>query len=984
MKHPLAAACLAACLGAGHAADAPPFTLADLTFSAAAGVSEDPAAPVTVQVTLTSALAIDPQRATWAVRRTRELLWSDPSDIWKTTFTDYETVASGVLAEVGATTEVLTLTVTVTPGRYGAFSLLVDADGDGTQPAQRVAGFVVIRAAARGFRPQSPFQAGLPPQPHQATSESIAVAGRLGIKWVRAGDGLTSIAPKRGADTYDFARNDSVFAALREHGILMHGELMTYGMTPIPTIGGKAITFIPGRKANIVVPPEHFGAVGTFGTWADQLYHLVKRHPDVLVEGYLRNEPWEGGGITNWHATSAYLREALAVAHAATKAANPDFLIAGVDSMDNYLDQIHLGDLDHLIDRTTHHNYGASHKDNRCVVLSHALGKPALENENWASPADFSVIATNTAKLAAGLAMVHPLSKAYLLDLPTKNAHLAAPRPVGQAIATWLHFVEDCDFSAELSPWALPYIYLFRGRAGVAADKHCAVVVGRIHHYGGGYTPGQGDAFFPEITSDGTLLISDPQHLLSLFDIEGNQVELHADGVLRVPLTEEPYYLRSQRGYDHLHAVLTAATAEFAGTGTQLAVLDLTRPLDQHPPLRVIVGNRLRRQDTVTVRVEVPPGWQLEPAEQRVDLAAGETRELAFTVVAATPDARNRYPVRLVADGLGGRQTCEDTVSVCVFRRGTPTLDGDLDDWQRLGAIPVLLDDGKTEITAAEQLWFPMYDTAGGEVPGRVGRFAGLWDDDYFYVMADITDPEPHSAPSEGSIRHLVHADHPYLYWGNTMPLFRGAQGDSLRLAFDVHPVVDKRVPGVGPEHLQHLDQRYHMLHPDYEIDLAVTRANRLVEPYASVRDRHLARLAEGSDPAYRQDWPPFENPQLEHIGEVIPLMWRFMAPGVPLHNAYPYAKPRERDQGPVAGGRVVITRTAHGWRYEAAIPWRELAEVPHTPGADVGFAWFAVDNGRRILDWTRGRSAPLHRVQQLHPTWTGGNWLNTRWAFIE
>jgi len=35
-------------------------------------------------------------------------------------------------------------------------------------------------------------------------------------------------------------------------------------------------------------------------------------------------------------------------------------------------------------------------------------------------------------------------------------------------------------------------------------------------------------------------------------------------------------------------------------------------------------------------------------------------------------------------------------------------------------------------------------------------------------------------------------------------------------------------------------------------------------------------------------------------------------------------------------------------------------------------------------LDWTRGRSALLHRVQQLHPTWTGGNWLNTRWAFIE
>lgn len=967
------------------ASDAP-LRVTALDWSHPAGISYDPAAELVIDLRVDNAskAAIDLSNARWSLRRTREIL-GKPNDIWQARWEDFEEIASGVVP-AGTVLEPqaeLPLRVAAVPGRYGCFSLLFDPDGAGPQPALRLATAAVVREPAQGIRPQSPFQVGLPSQTHRVTAELVDMIGRYGFKWARWGDGGPSVWPKTGAADYNWERNRIGYEAARANHLLIQAELMTYGVGAPPRIGGKVITYVDTTKAHIVTQPEDFGEVGRFPSLADHTFRLIQRYPDVLRHGYIRNEPWEGGGITNWHATAAYMRDALRVVRAAAKQADPTFLLVGQDSIDNFVDQLQItGDQD-LVDATTHHQYGAAFTDNRGVVHSEALGKPALENENWASPADFFVIANITLKMAAGLKMVHPLNEAYAWRVPG-TAHLHAPRPVGQVCSTWLSFVEDSDCLGDLRPEALPHIILFQGRED--QQRHCAIIIGSVKLYGSGWKEGEGDAFFPQVVANGTMSVTDPDGVVSAYDIEGNALTTLRQGEnLVVPLTEEPVYLRSRQGLADLRQRLAAARIIYDGCGLQAGLLDITRPLDDGAEVRLVVESRVSASRPVTVRLTPPEGWRLEPSKQMIPaLAPGATHVFTFRVAQSTPSARNTWPFRFsVTDGVGTLEATED-VRLALIRRGTPVIDGNLDEWEQLGAVPTLLTGGKTEVSVAEQLWFPMYALSGSGKEVTAARVALLWDDNHLYLMAEVADPSANWRPAHDAIHHLVHDDFPYLYWSNAMPIFRGGAGDALKLAIDVFEVADKQDVWLDRAALARIDTRRNRLYPDYEYDLYAAKDHHLVEPYAIVRERHLARLANPPDDTYRRDWPPFEAPKLAPSGEPRPEVWRFMAPGVPLHNAYPFSPRRERDQGVVAEARLVVVRGEGTWRYEAAIPWSELAAVQPAVGREIRLGWAVVDRGRRVLEWAAHRRAAFARTQQYHPTWTGGPWLSTPWRFIE
>lgn len=622
-----------------------PLEVVSLRYSVPSGISYDPQREIAIDVGITNdgdePIALD--QAVWRVRRTRELLYEKPSSIWHTAWTDFETVAEGGLGSDApaslAPGRTVQLYARFTPGRYGTFSLLLDVDGAGGREPARLSTAAVIHEPAAGFKPRSFYQVGLSDNNRNNTRAKIDMIGRLGFKWVRWGG--CSVKPATGEEeVYDWSRTDPIVEALRDNHVLIQGELMPYEVVAIPEIGGRPITYVPGREANLVVPPEHFGAPGEFGTFADHVFSVVERYGDVFRAGYIRNEPWEGGSISHYHATAAYMRAVSRVAQPAAKAANPDFQFIGVDSADNFVDQILVEEgMAGLFDGTTHHNYGSAFKNNRGAVLSRALGIPALENENWASPADFFVIASITQKVASGLAMVHPVSKG--VEAPAygnDRRGLVGPRPIAQVAATWLHFVEDTRHDEELFPWHLPYVNLFRGRED--RGRNAAVVVGHIKMYGGSYRAEDGDAFFPQVMADGTLVVEDPDAALVVSDIEGNEITERDGTRVRIPLTRDSYYVVSSAGFDDLRAKLAASEAEWRqGPGCELAVHDLTRRLEDGPELRVHVANRLLATQDVTVAVSAPAGWRLARDEQRVRLAPGEERELGFP-------SRRRAPTR--------------------------------------------------------------------------------------------------------------------------------------------------------------------------------------------------------------------------------------------------------------------------------------------------------------------------------------------------
>jgi hypothetical protein len=121
---------------------------------------------------------------------------------------------------------------------------------------------------------------------------------------------------------------------------------------------------------------------------------------------------------------------------------------------------------------------------------------------------------------------------------------------------------------------------------------------------------------------------------------------------------------------------------------------------------------------------------------------------------------------------------------------------------------------------------------------------------------------------------------------------------------------------------------------------------------------------------------------EVRQVGEPIPEIWRLMSPGVRRGNGYPFVPTVELAQGLVAGAGVGIARHGTTWRYEIAIPWQELSEVKPLAGRDVRLSWYVINDGRRALSWTAGRSVCRGARQILHPTWQAAEAIETVWGF--
>lgn len=984
-------------------------------FSVPSGVSYDPDRPITIDLELTNTgdRAIDLEHARWRIRRVREMV-SDPRDIWMSQWIDLDVIASGSFAadpglpgriEPGAAAP---MRFTFTPGRYGSFSVLMQTaprlnrqgrpqKAGGNVPL-RLTTVGVIRPPVEGVRPWSPYQVGVSPTPSKRTPQYFDLMGRWGFKQARWG--LLPVVQAEsgsagGPPTYDFSEVDAVVEALRRHGIQAGIGMMSYfdgGFLDRPLIGGRPITFVRDRKANLLVSPADFGAVGEPGTWADWLHHLLDGRTDVFTRGFIRNEPWEGGSISNYHATAAYLRDAMRVARGVAKGIDPAFKLIGNDSAMNTIDQVIAPGAADLLDGMTVHEYGAVYRGNFSSVLAAQHGWPVYQNENWSGPSDAFVVVKVINCLASGLVFDHPVADGTgALPLGVeKDYSLIAPRPIAQVAATLLHFIEDTRHAEDLWPDHLPHVHLFEARPEAPdAAKHAAVVFGRSPLHSPAYRPTRHDGIFPGVKMHGRLSIPDPAFKVTAYDLEGNAVpRSHDQPALTIPLTDQPYYVVSADGLADLRRRLLDAEIAQAGQAFQAELDDFTRPLSSGTAtLNVRIRNRSGLPQTASIDVALPEGLTLNDAFEPITIAPGEEQEVRVGVRADRLKPTNRYLVKLTVkpDGPGTPLVIEETLHETLIHRGTPTIDGDLSEWAELGARPVYLFGGVVEVDPGEALWFPMDNLGADDASAMSARFAALWDDAFFYVACEVRDPTEDFRPSEnGGTLAVYHRDFPYLYWdsGRKVPLFRGTRGDALKLAFDVLPLGRKDQPLLPPAAQLGLDPRFETLHPDHEIDLYPARINRLERPYEDVLRDHVAGLDDPSHPNHEKRWPAFEGPAWRYDPPTVPEAWRFMAPGVPLHNAYPHTPLRERDQALLRDVELRIQRTANGWRYEAAIPWSELSAVEPEPGRAVHFAFYVLDQGRQKLFWTDGRSAGAGKNVTLHPTWKLNQAVRTKWGF--
>jgi hypothetical protein len=85
-----------------------------------------------------------------------------------------------------------------------------------------------------------------------------------------------------------------------------------------------------------------------------------------------------------------------------------------------------------------------------------------------------------------------------------------------------------------------------------------------------------------------------------------------------------------------------------------------------------------------------------------------------------------------------------------------------------------------------------------------------------------------------------------------------------------------------------------------------------------------------------------------------------------------------------VEGAVVHVTRHKDGYIYELALPWSELAQVPHRIGQKLRMN-VLVQNDRPAtqLEWSAGRSRSTNSHIEMEPGWVS-NWTNeTWWGFV-
>ena len=893
------------------------------------------------------------------------------------------------------------------PTRLGAFGVYLKLDDDSGAGEQLVWGFVVTYPPLQGPRPNSPVIFSLV---GKGITQLGAAHQRLGIKWIRTEIGWSANEPEPGQWDWEFS--DEWVKAAHDHELLVLAIMAHAPRWALPKIDGKYPIIYWNKFPESNTTTEH---LPQWGEWARR---FVDRYKQTVRAGDVLNEPWDGGSLSGWHGNGGHYREILRYLSLGAHAADPTFTVLANDSPMNIEDNLLPvpGTVD-FVDAFSIHTFRPY---NDFIVAQYgAYGKRVWDTESWVGAGASDIVCQTALELAQGYVKVQPLStnSAFMELKPgqhkkkanqakkSKSAKKSQPAasakqaekeakkerrkqifatptpadseppppyaaPTAQALSVLLHFIEDTDFYREARPESASWMFVFKGRgAGPAPDKNAAIIAGREQK--------RGNMPWYRVQSDGTLSIADADRVLTAYDVKGNPLPRSGPSI-EIPLTATVYYVVSSKGADDLVEQLRAATIRGLEP-VQVALSDFTRPLAENPPLRVRVTNAYNVPVSGSVEIKAPAGWSLASASQPLAaLGPGATVELSFAVAATKPLPINRYSFTVTVKTDKGNVVWSEELSATLLVKGTPPLEGTADAWQKLGALPVYLSGGKTAADSFLQYTMPFLNLQDQNDTGYVAEFMGMWDEQNFYLLADINDPTEklRASMAKGTWFTMYPAPNDWEYWGpHSVP---GGAGDVLNVCFNVLPYGEKQIANFPPAAQKKVDPKWRVNIADYEYSLYLGKQNKQVPGDYQEAVKELK--ASGASGGLRQ-------PRFEEVGPPLPEVWRLMAPGLARRNYLPLCPTTQPDQGFVPDAKLHITREKNVWHYRAAIPWSEMPLVKplamqHRP---VKFSFTCKNDGRTAVSWSNeSRSIARPGQEIVHPTFEQGWSPDTEWGFVD
>ncbi|MBS3764879.1 MAG: hypothetical protein KGZ25_16380, partial [Planctomycetes bacterium] len=633
------------------------------------------------------------------------------------------------------------------------------------------------------------------------------------------------------------------------------------------------------------------------------------------------NEPWEGMGITGWKSTGEHYRDIIREIKDAVDAADPSIRVIAADSPHNTNWKLFAAGMENVIDAISTHYTPPS--VGYSFSLANVYDKEVWETESWlAWKGDAASVRHALYYFAVGGDKVSLYNEQMFFD------HHQNPTPTVTWTATMREMLEDLKFEKVVHPGRPPYVLLFVGE-----NRHVAAVTSSLST---GKIPENANFRSQFIGEECTMRI-EGEGDYTLYDMLGNPVEKDSGGDLALTVNSEPQYIEFRGGAVEFEKRL--ANAEYEGLRpVEIFIHDITGRLANGPSIPVELHNAYGVPISGKIRVRAK-GLQLPEKSRKFQLKAAESSTVNFSVTGKTTDA-NQFPVVVEVETDRGSARAEDKVHVSVVAEGSPTVDGNISEWKRFGAIPVVMS-GTSTASLQQQAWFPWKKLAESE--GKfTAQFAFASDAQNLYMMARVKDTSQNILPSLLNGKNLHNLQNPpYDYTYVSAGPMPGAGGDHIQLA----------LAGADDRPFKPKYELYPPGHPLYRFG-AFLNSEYLYMIYPT----------EGGDAEIMR----MRTPDFYYL-HPLPIDYEWMG-----------------KHCRVAGARVSVRRLEAGYVYEVAIPWEELSALSHGPGDRLRMNVAVQNKGRgNRLTWSADRSAARMNGLDLEPGW-GAHWSNDTWWGFE
>ena len=666
----------------------------------------------------------------------------------------------------GAVTPIVTDTVTLTPNQPVTTTVTVPVHGSGyfeldvTLTPPGASAPIQLAALPIGvLRPHAPPTADSPfatigsltqaynndPKQMATAAQSMAAAG---IGYTREELNWQILEHQPGSGQFDFTRTDQGIIAAHNAGLHVLGLLAYWGNLPQP----DTTKVVSGTQTLNQVTGCSKAPACAYTPQGDALF---ARYAAAMVARYkpggslAQQQGWsDGWGISNWEvwnepSTDAFWRHDLlnygqlfaqlytptaAAIHAADPNAKTMYTESGA-----VFDQP-------LAAAGATHDILAVHTYTGGLDPDAALVQPTLpRGGQGTAPADIGALVaqgapvwiTETGFATNGTVTAHQQAS-YLAR--TYANFLAA----GVKKIFWFKFHEDSpggdnlysivnrDFSPK--PAYLAYATLTDRLNGATFAQ--SVMLGSAIKGDVFNAPGGGSiAMLWSTAESGAITVSGLGAGATAYDLMDNPTGQAADTGMTLPLSGDPVFL-SVPGVAsaQLSALLRGATVSGinpAGVAVSLA----PGLINGLPNVKVTVSARTTATISGTVALQLPSGWAVAtPTLRFPTLAPGQSSTLSFRLVSAVSHIGDTLTA-VVTTRQGATAQGSTPVNVFGLTYGHPAIDGTLATWARASEADLI--NLRPDQVVGIPGWTPRNLSA---------KIYTMWDQQYFYLAADVTD----------------------------------------------------------------------------------------------------------------------------------------------------------------------------------------------------------------------------------------------------